>query len=349
MNYREYIKDLENGELKPVYVFYGTERYLIDFLIKKTKKKYVDKSFEALNYAYLDGEKVKFSEIENANETLPFMAEKKVVVVDNCDFLSKKGKDEASEGEEARFLEYVKSSNRMSVLVLTVDSEKLDNRRKLVKELKKYGGLVELNKLTDKELSSWINGRFKKAGKQIKGNVLEKFIEFTGYFEKDSGTDLISLENEISKLIDYLGTETAVSFEAVDRVTTKSIQSNIFRLVDLLGQKRLKESMDSLVKLLQAQIAPQMILHMISRQFRLIYMAHLYLEKGYSQSVIKEKIGIKHDFIINKLIAQSRNFDTESLEAVLKKCAALDEDLKLTRIEERLGLEKLLVEISGPK
>ncbi len=124
MSYRDYIKDLKNDNLSPVYLFYGTEKYLIDFLIDETKKKYIDEIYESLNYIYIDDEKADFSKIENANETLPFMAEKKLVVVNDWQLLiKKKGIDDS---EEESFTEYLKRANPSSILIFIVNGEKVD-------------------------------------------------------------------------------------------------------------------------------------------------------------------------------------------------------------------------------
>ncbi len=116
-------------------------------------------------------------------------------------------------------------------------------------------------------------------------------------------------------------------------------------LVDSIAQKDMKKSVDSLRRLIESQVAVQMILYMISRQLRLILSAKLYLDKGYSQRMIKDKMGIRYDFIISKLITQSRNFSLESIKTAIILASKLDVDLKHSRVDEELGIEKLIVEI----
>lgn len=343
MSYRDFIKDLKNENLSPVYLFYGTEKYLVDYLIDEIKKKYIEEVYESLNYIYIDDEKAEFSKIENANETLPFMAEKKLVVVNNWQLLiKKKGTDDT---EEESFIEYLKRSNPSSILIFIVNGEKIDKRRKVIKSITKYGKIIEVNRLSDVEMTSWINKKFKEHKKNIKGSDIHKIIEYTGYFDKESDTDIISVENEIIKLVDFVGDRDSVSSEDIDKVVTRSIQSNIFVLVDSIAQKDMKKSIDSLRNLIGSQVAVQMILHMIGRQLRMILNAKLYLDKGYSQRMIKDKMGIRYDFIINKLISQSRNFTLDEIKKAIILASKLDIDLKHSRIDEELGIEKLIVEI----
>ena len=76
MNYKELINDIKNDKLLTVYLFTGSENYLMDKAIELLKDKYIDKSFETLNYVVLDGKEVYFDNVLNACETLPFMSRK---------------------------------------------------------------------------------------------------------------------------------------------------------------------------------------------------------------------------------------------------------------------------------
>ena len=65
LNYKEFIQVLKSNRLKPVYLFYGEEYYLIDELVDRVKKAYVDDGLEALNYTSLEG-KLSFEKLMNA-------------------------------------------------------------------------------------------------------------------------------------------------------------------------------------------------------------------------------------------------------------------------------------------
>src|SRR5699024_3470494 len=72
---------MEEEKLKPVYLFTGFEEYLIMDIIKRLEDKYISESLGALNYINISGRDKGFDNILNACETLPFMADKKLIVV----------------------------------------------------------------------------------------------------------------------------------------------------------------------------------------------------------------------------------------------------------------------------
>lgn len=344
MSYKEYLKDLKLGNLKPVYLFYGTEKYLIEYLLKETKKKYIDELYESLNYINIDGEKLRFSSIENANETLPFMSEKKLVVINDWESLVKKQR-ESSESDEEKFVEYLESPNPQSILIFILNGDKIDKRRKIIKSFSKYGRIIEVNRLSDTEITNWISKQIKSKEKKINNSDINKIIEYTGYFDKESDSDLFGIENEIIKIVDFVGDRENITTDDIEKIVTKSVQSSIFELVDLIAQRNMRDSINNLRNLVESGVAIQMIVYMINRQLRLIFSAKVYLDKGYSQRLIKEKMGIRYDFIVGKLILQSKNFTIDEIKLAIIKSSDLDLNIKLGKIDEEIGLEKLVVEI----
>ncbi|HAE91727.1 MAG TPA: DNA polymerase III subunit delta, partial [Tissierella sp.] len=81
MNYSEFMKSINKESLLSVYLFVGAEEYLMNEAIESLKERYIDESLEALNYMIIDGKEMKFDNILNACETLPFMSSKKLVVI----------------------------------------------------------------------------------------------------------------------------------------------------------------------------------------------------------------------------------------------------------------------------
>lgn len=346
MNYREFLNIMEGDRLKPLCILYGREKYLINHVLKKIKDKYVDPNFESLNYTYIDGKDVEFDDIVNANETLPFMAERKLVVVEDYTLFQKKKEGAVGKDLEEEILRYLATIGESSILVFIVNTESLDKRRKLIKEIGKIGQMVELNRFTEAELTKWIGHKFRRREKRIDHSQIVEFIQLTGYHDKESDIGLENLEHEIDKLCSYLGSRDRVETSDIDAVVTRSIQSNIFLLVDTLGQKQLNRSIEMLNELLNSGVPAQKILYMIIRQLRLLLVTSSCIERGYSQNSIKEKTGIRFDFIIKKLMSQSRNTSEKQVVKWLDYCLDLDRNLKQSLEDERFGIEKLFVKIA---
>lgn len=340
MNYKAILEDIKKNSLKSVYLFYGTEKYLIDWVIKQIKDKYIDETFETLNYIFLNGKEIKTDNVINACETLPFMSDKKVVIVDNPLYFS--SSDENKNEEE--LLNYLKNKNLNTILIFILDNEKIDNRKKIIKTIKDNGEIIEFNKLSFDELVKWIKKKFTEYKKKITNNEINYIIQLSAYLEKNNNKTLYDLENEIVKIVNFLGNNSNISKEDIEKVMIKSIENNIFKLVDGIGQKKPELSIKILNEMLLENEPIQVIMHMVIRQFRLLYKAKLLDEIGYSQIEIAKKIKVQ-PYIAKKILNQCRNFSRDELDLILKKCLEIDKDIKKGKIDSKIALETLIVNI----
>ena len=71
------VNELYNEDLYGAYLLYGKEVLLIENAVAYLKNKYVDKSFEAFNLASVSD----FENLVESCETLPVMANKKLIIV----------------------------------------------------------------------------------------------------------------------------------------------------------------------------------------------------------------------------------------------------------------------------
>ena len=105
MSYNKIINSIKKNEIKNVYLFYGEETYLIDDILKRLKGKLVDPNFEQFNFVLIEDKEVNYEKIIDACETLPFMAEKKLVYLNGLDIFKKKP-GSSPEEEEEQSVEY---------------------------------------------------------------------------------------------------------------------------------------------------------------------------------------------------------------------------------------------------
>ncbi|MGF7056379.1 DNA polymerase III subunit delta [Brassicibacter mesophilus] len=346
MSYKIFLNDIEKNNLKKVYILYGNEMYLKDWFLSEVKNRYVDKSFETLNYVHLDGKEISIDNIINACETLPFMSDKKIVVVEDVTyFTSTKGSNVQDEEELSN---YLLNLNESTCLIFVEKEDKIDNRKKIVKKVKEVGSVIQLTKLKDEELNKWILDIFGKNGKKISKKDIYYFIQASGYFESSINKTLYDLENEIIKICNYLGDRNEVTKNDIDKVGIKTLQNNIFKLVDGIGQKKTEVSLSIFNEMLLESQPLQVILHMIIRQLRLLLMAKLLEEKGYSHGSIAQKMNI-HSFVAQKIVGQSKNFTIEELKKGLEDGLEVDKSIKTGKMDSKLAVEMLIVEFSNLK
>ena len=345
MGYRDILLDIEKDNLKSVYLLFGSEMYLKDKIIVKVKDKYIDKSFETLNYVNIDGKNASHDDIINACETLPFMSEKKIVIVEELPLFKANSKESSSNKEDV-ISDYVINVSESTCLIFIVKEEKVDNRKKVIKNIKKVGRVIELERLKNEELDKWVIEEFKKHKKKINRNIVSYFLSGLSYLDRNTDKTLYDLENETNKVANYLGDREEVTKTDIDFTKPKSLENDIFKLIDYTSQKNTSMAIEMFNEMILSGEATQLVMHMIIRQMRLLLTSKLLNEKGYSMKVIGQKINVYHNFIIQKLLTQGRGFTEEELITGLKKCRDTDRDIKTGKIDAKLGMEMLIVELS---
>lgn len=339
-DYKDIFNKIEVGEITNLYLIYGKEKYLLDNFLKKIKDKYIEKNFEELNYIILKGERANFQKLKEAEETMPFMSDKKIIIVEDLNVLTGN-----KDGDlELEFLEFIKNIGKDSIVILNITEDSIDKRKKIFKEIAKCGVVLEFSKLEEKGLSNWI--RKKLIGKKIREKEINQIIYNIGYMEKNSEISMYTLENELKKLLSYVGEREEITEDDIENSVSKSIYSTIFALVENIGIKNSK-TIRKYNQLLESGTANQMILYMIIRQMRLMLGVVLYLEKGYTEKQIKEKMGIKFDFLLTKLIRQGKVLTKVKIVTGLEKLLEIDKKIKQTSLDEKILIEKFLVEMEN--
>lgn len=340
MDYKEILKNIKSGEFKNLALFYGSEDYIINNVLKKLKDSYVSKDFEALNYELLEGDQVRVDSIINSSETLPFMGDKRVVIVKNLECLLGKRKN-ISEDDEQKLIKYISDIPSTTFLIFVIHSE-VDKRKKIFKEIKKLGTVGEFNKLVGMDLNKWVKKRFKDKGKEIQLREIRVLVESLGYEDKKSNKTLIDIDNEIEKISAYVGEKIEITKDDVEALCAKTLENNIFVLVEALAEGKIKKALTITNDMILQGEAIVMILHMIIRQFRYIYQVKLMLGMGYTNVGIAPKLGIQQ-FVVTKYIRQSKGFSLNQLKKILNILAHVDRNVKTGGMDPKLAVEQFIV------
>jgi len=340
VNYKELINDINNNKLNTVYLFTGIEKYLIDKTIDMLREKYIDKSFETLNYVVLDGKDIDFDNILDACETLPFMAEKKLVIIkDINEVMENKGTD-----FDKRLGEYISKLDHYLTLIIIDKSNSLNKTSNIYKAVKKLGGVVEFNKLKGRDLNAWVEKKFKEYNKNISYGNISYFIQSSSYNTYNSLNTLYDLENEILKIVNYTQ-EKEISKEDIDLVLSRTLDTNIFNLLSYLNRRDSEAALRTFNELYISNEPVQRILAMIIRQIRLMLSYKLYRERGDTEGSIQKKLQIK-DYEFKRISKESSSFSKEYLLQALELILRLDIKQKTSSQDEKLALEMLIIQLS---
>lgn len=342
MNYKDIINCIKKDEIKNVYLFYGEEVYLINDALEKLKRKLVDPSLEQLNYTILDAKEISVEKIVDTCETLPFMSEKKLVYIKGLDIFKGKSKN-FSEEDQKYIVDYIKKIPE-SATVVFYDVSSIDTRRKIVKEIKKHGDVVEFTKLNDNEFNKWIKKIFKSYEKSIEVKELSILKNNLDYLGKNASRNLLDVENEVKKIISFMGEEEKLEQDHIEKILSSSFQNNIFKLIDSVEKRNPSESIKRLNHILGQGEPILKVLTTLGNQMKNILSVKLLLDEGYTSKNIASKLSL-HPFVVSKCAAQSKRFSIEELRGILNTFLDVDIMIKTSKMDEKMAMEMLVMEI----
>lgn len=334
-------KDIKSNSLKNLLLLYGREDFLIRWAVDALVKKYVNDACRDMDFSRLDGTSVTFEQIRNDCETLPFLSERRVVLI--ADFkLIEGGKTKGFGEEEEKLLaDYLKNMPEDCLLIVT--SENVDKRRKLFKSIVESGGVYEFCELDEKSLKSYIEKRFKEAGKAARPAVVAELIAASGYYDKDTDYTLYNLENDIKKAIAY-NEDAEIGMEAVENTISGNMDTNVFAMIDSLGRDRKDEAYQLLHNLMVSGEQVYKLLALLCSHFETILSVKELKEEGKSFAEMRGILGI-HEFRIKKAFSFADKYTLPNLRKILQKTYEIDRNIKTGLLEPALALELFIAEI----
>lgn len=319
-------QDIKEKNFKPVYLLYGEEAYLIK-QYKDRLMAAVSSDGDSMNVHRYVGKDVETKEIISLAETLPFLAQYRVILLENTGWL-KKGNEE--------LLAYLPNLCDSTILILA--EQEVDRRVKLFDQIKKQGRCVEFQKQTDVTLQKWILGILKKENKSISQQTLLHFLETVG-------EDMDRIRSELEKLLMYTYQKESISIEDVDSVCVRQVQNQIFDMIQALADRNQQKALDLYYDLLSLKEKPMKIIALIGRQFNLMLQIKELQRKGYDKKGMSEKTGLR-EFLIPKYAASANRFSGKELRQALEECVELETAVKTGQLKEALSVEILLVKYS---
>jgi DNA polymerase III subunit delta len=335
MEYKDIVRNIKEGSFKKVYLFYGREFYLLENITKVFKES-LNESMLDFNLSALDGREIMLDQLISSIETLPFMDDRKIVLVKDFELLRGKRKN-FSEEDEKNLTDYIHNIPDTSTLVFIVYGD-VDKRKGLVKKISKEGIVFNCDKLNDIELFKWVKNKFKKKEVVISDSEVMYFIEKEDYRSKNSDKTLSDLENEINKIVSFTGKEKVVTKDTIDKLSQRKVENDIFKLIDAIGSKNSSYALKILDDMILEGESVLGIFAMISRQFKIVMQSTYLQNKGYSSKLIAEKINV-HPFAVTKALKQSNNFSDDTILSLLNDILESDYKIKNGLMKDTLAIE----------
>lgn len=327
------------------YVFHGEDEFSRAEALAEMKAKMGDPSMISLNTTLLDGRKVTLAKLIHACDAVPFLGERRLVIVEGLLARLEPPKRGKITQEARAFTEGLQEVLRRlpestRLVFLEPRSLRKDNPiLKLARKEKQRGHAKEFKPPRRGELNWWITQRVKGKGGDILPPAVAELAAFVG-------NDLRLLDQEIEKMITYVGGERAINAKDVRLLVSYAQEANIFQMVDALGHRNGQRALALLHELLDDGQPPAYLMTMITRQFRILMQVKELSQGGASTAEIRSRLSL-HPFVVEKGLKQARNFSMSQLDAIYRQLLETDTAIKTGRIEPTLALDLLIVGLSG--
>ena len=325
-------KELNKSELKSLYLFYGTEKYLIDSIIKKIKKKFGE-LVQGINYVIID--ETNLDDLIYNIEVSAFGYDKKLIVVKNSGLFKKDGRKKEPTILQKEISDYINENiNTISDSVVLVFEENEIDKNTVYDSVLKNGIVCQIDELKPIQLISNLKHICSLYKVSVDDNTLNYLIEI-------SGTNLQVLMNEIRKLIEHAGSNGKITKEDVDNLAIKQMESVIFELTDNLGNKKIDKAMEVLDNLIYQKEPLQKILITLYNHFKKLYlcMEALSLNKDIITAL---NLKPNQTFLVTKYKRQISYFKQQDLKNILHELVEIDYKSKNGLIDIDIALRSVL-------
>lgn len=315
--------------MKNIYLFSGKEELMIKTKIDKLVSSLTTNQFNITSY---DMQQNNVAMAIQDALTPPFLADNKVVIINNPIFLTKQ-KSEIEHRIDS-LIDYLNNPLDTTVLIINASGLEIDPNNEVYKVLKQKAELSETRELSDVEMKGWLKRKFGIVGKEISDEAVNEFFERIDW-------NLLVASNEFEKVLNYVGERENVTIDDVTKVVVKEIETDVFSLLRALEEGKKKKIILIYQDLVKAGNDPTKLLALVSKSLRETYNVIVMLDASYKQVDIAKTLGVSTGRAYY-IIKAARSFKKENLEHLIVKLHDLDYKIKSGKVDKNTGFEMFL-------
>ncbi|WP_029230864.1 DNA polymerase III subunit delta [Butyrivibrio sp. VCB2006] len=324
---RQLNEDIKQGNFKQCYLVYGEEAYLRNQNRDKLVKALAGEG-TSMNFSRYEGDGLNPGEIIDMAETMPFLSDKRVILVENSGFF-KGGCPELSE--------YLKSPSETTFFIFA--EKEVDKRKDIYKTVSKTGFEICCDEQDENTLKNWIASKVKSEGKNISPRALAFMIDRVG-------TDMSNISTELEKLICYCLDRDEITEDDIEAVCANWLTNRIFAMTDAIVEKNQKRAINLYYDLLALKEPPAKILALITRQFNLMLQVKEMNENHKDNGSIASAVKLA-PFLVGKYINWAKGYSKQELMDALELCAANDEAVKKGKLDYIISVEMVIIKCTA--
>jgi DNA polymerase-3 subunit delta len=310
------------------YVFHGDDTHSQQKQLRSLLVKLGDPSLLDLNTTRLEGS-IDIGALRRACDSIPFLAPKRIVIVENL-FARKQPKPFVD--ELMAYLPQLPATTRLFFL----EGQRLPGKHALVQlaNAQENGYVRQFDRPEGSGVDRWINQRVA----ELQGAISPRASHALA---TTIGSEMQVLDNEIQKLLLYVGPGKTVELEDVNLLCPYVAESSIFDLVDAVGNRNGKQASQLLHAKLLDGTDPFYLFSMVVRQFRLLIQVKELAEQGYRAPAMSKELGI-HSYVSGKLYQQAQRFSLPQLTQIYGHLLEMDVAVKTGKSDMVNGLTLLV-------
>ncbi len=311
-----------------LYLFHGSDEFSRSEAVAALRQQ-IPPDLLDLNSTVLAGRTLKLSDLAVACEAVPFLTDRRLVLVSDALKHLKAGK---ARDDMRSYLEQVPPT-----CDLVFVEDEVDKRSSLFTYLKKHGEVREFAPRQGTELARWLIERATHLDARLNQQTAQHLITYVGH-------DSRLLITELQKLATYVGQGGRITNREIDVLVQDSQEYNLFAFLDHLSMRRRGAALQGIRALLNEGQAPTYILFMLARQVRILLGVYELDGQRVRPNDIASHLRLK-PFVVKKALEQVRGFRAGELERMHDYLLELDHATKTGRMPADVALDMLVMKM----
>lgn len=305
--------------MKNFYLIYGNDLGITNRYIDDIKKKLGIK--EEIRYNIDD---FSLKDIIDDLSMVGMFEKNKLIICDNFNF----------QIDDKELLSYLDNYNRDNYLILVVNSDKVDSRKKLYKKLSSIGEIINVSD-NKNYIKSYLKTYIQDNGYKIDSTTLDYFISRVG-------NNIDNATNEIDKMFLYKGSDKIINRNDVNDITIDNIEEEIYLLSESVIVGDTDRALSLYHKFINNGYDELSIITLLANQFRFLLQVKTLYDKGLDYNSIAKEIDA-HPYRVQKTIPKVYSYTKEELANYLSYLFDLDSGIKTGKLDKNLGLELFII------
>ncbi|MBE7047764.1 MAG: DNA polymerase III subunit delta [Ruminococcaceae bacterium] len=334
----EELKKILKGQ-KPaprIFLLWGEEAFLKAHYKKQLIELLMPSTMEDLNLFHFNGKGYDLRHVDEAIESLPVMAEGKLLIFTDSMLFKPDGRV----GAKAEYREYWlhRFKDIPPYVTILFDESEIDKRSALLKQVDKEGACVEFAYMTEEEMVRWTIRLFGTMGKQIE-------IADARYLNEITAAGMMAVRREAEKLAAYTGDNPRITRQDIELLVTPETEGRVFEMQSAMLQGDGDRALRLLEELFALKTEPVQILGAIVYNADKLLQTKLLIAEGADKAQIMSKLKIS-PFAATKFIKDSAKYSVKTLHGFIERLAETDRYIKSNSIENETLLSLLVSELA---